>query len=178
MLDLQSPRWAELRHAYGSAEDVPEMLRRIQLSWDKKAWFDVWSALCHQSDVHTATYAAVPHLVNLLLNEHSLKRRADIYNFVCYSYSCSVLPQAAPCPTDLRPAYDKALKHAEEFLLQDLKLKWPLLNLRYAVSGLLSLRGDFAGSRLLDAYDAVDEEMLEFIKPFKFSSETFPEDVI
>ena len=28
-------------------------------------WFDLWSALCHQGDAYTASYAAVPFLVRL-----------------------------------------------------------------------------------------------------------------
>src|SRR5258708_11018426 len=28
-------------------------------------WFNLWSALCHQGDAYTASYAAVPHLVRM-----------------------------------------------------------------------------------------------------------------
>jgi hypothetical protein len=29
-------------------------------------WFDLWSALCHQGDVYSASFAAVPHVVRIL----------------------------------------------------------------------------------------------------------------
>ena len=30
-------------------------------------WFSLWSALCHQEDVYNASYAAVPHVVEIAL---------------------------------------------------------------------------------------------------------------
>ena len=62
--------WAALSHAYGSAEDVPDLLRRVVL--DRRPghvpgspWFELWSALCHQGDVFSASYAAVPLLTEI-----------------------------------------------------------------------------------------------------------------
>ena len=43
MLALDSPRWSELRHAYGTAADLP--------------------TLRHQGDVYTASYELEPELV-------------------------------------------------------------------------------------------------------------------
>ncbi|MEM7245831.1 MAG: hypothetical protein AAF533_10840 [Acidobacteriota bacterium] len=70
MLSLDSPRWHELRHAYGPADDVPDMLRRLAAlprhdSWvdDDPVWDDLWSCLCHQGTVYSSSFAAVPHLV-------------------------------------------------------------------------------------------------------------------
>lgn len=71
MLSLDDPRWTELQHAYGSAVDVPDMLRALALSTAPKTgyrdepWFSLWSSLCHQGDVYTASYVAVPHIVHL-----------------------------------------------------------------------------------------------------------------
>jgi len=68
MLDLMSPRWKELSHAYGPARDIPDLLKQLKTAPPKKdyrsePWFSRWSALCHQGDVYTASYAAVPHIV-------------------------------------------------------------------------------------------------------------------
>ena len=71
MLSLDDPRWRELRHAYGDAGDVPALLRSLALSTEPKAghrtepWFTLWSSLCHQGDVYTASYVAVPHIVQI-----------------------------------------------------------------------------------------------------------------
>ena len=71
MLSLDDPRWKELRHAYGSAADIPDLLRALARSTAPKRdsedepWFSLWSSLCHQGDVDTASYAAVPHIVQI-----------------------------------------------------------------------------------------------------------------
>lgn len=31
--------------------------------WKQEPWYGLWSSLCHQGDVYTASYAAVPHIV-------------------------------------------------------------------------------------------------------------------
>lgn len=62
--------WEQLRHAYGAADDIPELLQDVIEnpyergdSWKEGVWFKLWSALCHQGDIYTASIAAVPHLV-------------------------------------------------------------------------------------------------------------------
>ena len=71
VLPLDDPRWRELRHAYGHAADVPELLRALASSPVPRAgfrdepWFSLWSSLCHQGDVYTASYVAIPHIVHI-----------------------------------------------------------------------------------------------------------------
>lgn len=71
MLDLDDPRWGELRHAYGNAKDVPGLLRALALStgpiagFQDEPWFSLSSSLCHQGDVYTPSYAALPHIVQI-----------------------------------------------------------------------------------------------------------------
>ncbi len=57
------PDWRTLRHAYGSAEDIPELLD--QLSPDEKApmWDELWSRVCHQDSVYSASFAVLPYLL-------------------------------------------------------------------------------------------------------------------
>lgn len=71
MLALDDPCWSDLQHAYGSAVDVPELLLALASSTGPKTgyqdepWFSLWSRLCHQGDVYTASYVAVPHIVGI-----------------------------------------------------------------------------------------------------------------
>lgn len=68
MIELGDPRWEKLSHAYGSAADIPELLRQLagatgpKIRYDSEPWFTLWSSLCHQGDVYDASYAALPHL--------------------------------------------------------------------------------------------------------------------
>lgn len=59
--------WAALQHAYGEASDVPELISAAAASGEEygSAWEDVWSCLCHQGTVYTASYAAIPLLTDV-----------------------------------------------------------------------------------------------------------------
>jgi hypothetical protein len=68
--------WSELHHAYGPAGDIPTLLqdaRRAPAPSDYRdePWFSLWSALCHQGDVFTASYAAVPELMAIAEARHT-----------------------------------------------------------------------------------------------------------
>ena len=71
MLPLESLEWPLLRHAYGPASDVPGLVRRLvagpgpRKDIGAEPWESLWSRLCHQDDVYTASYAAVPHIVEI-----------------------------------------------------------------------------------------------------------------
>lgn len=71
MLALEDPLWGSLQHAYGDAADIPVLLTALASAPDKPAdataepWYSLWSDLCHQGDAYTASYAAVPHLVDI-----------------------------------------------------------------------------------------------------------------
>lgn len=56
--------WAALEHAYGTSVDVPALLAAAENSGEESgpAWNELWSRLCHQGTVYTASYAALPIL--------------------------------------------------------------------------------------------------------------------
>lgn len=76
-LDLSSSRWAALRHAYGSAEDVPRLLAQLA-SGDPDAAGELTGALFHQGSVYSASLAAVPHLLEIARVASTPQRRADV----------------------------------------------------------------------------------------------------
>ncbi|MFJ1840808.1 MULTISPECIES: hypothetical protein [unclassified Streptomyces] len=57
--------WSQLSHAYGSAEDMPTLLGRIAREPEPELWSDLWSALCHQGSVYSASFAALPWLADV-----------------------------------------------------------------------------------------------------------------
>lgn len=71
MIPLDAEDWLHLKHAYGSASDVPGLLEQLaenpgpKSDYQAEPWFSLWSCLCHQGDVYTASYAAVPHIVRI-----------------------------------------------------------------------------------------------------------------
>ncbi|MHA6758137.1 hypothetical protein [Streptacidiphilus sp. PAMC 29251] len=57
--------WSQLRHAYGTAEDIPDLLDRVDPDPQAREWGDLWSRLCHQGTVYSASYAALPALTQM-----------------------------------------------------------------------------------------------------------------
>jgi hypothetical protein len=67
-LPLDDPKWGQLTHAYGSAGDIPPLLRQLldfpsSQNYKDEPWYTLWSSLCHQGDVYPASFAAVPHII-------------------------------------------------------------------------------------------------------------------
>lgn len=78
MLDgLDDIKWAELGHAYGSAGDVPDLIRQL-LSDDEdmlEETFDaLFSNIWHQGTVYEASAYAVPFLIEVVQSETVLMR--------------------------------------------------------------------------------------------------------
>src|SRR4051794_35770324 len=67
MLPLDDPRWQTYRGGYRAPYDASPALRRL---FDEGAtpelWDELWEDLHHQNDVGSASYAAVPWLVEFL----------------------------------------------------------------------------------------------------------------
>lgn len=134
MLELDDSRWSQLTHAYGPASDTPSLLRSLaersgQLGANDEPWFTLWSSLCHQGDVYTASYAAVPHVVGIALAQ------SDPFDFSFLLLPASVEVARAngrgpAVPDFLLPAYDLAISrlpdcvsaHRDETWSQDMTI--------------------------------------------------------
>jgi hypothetical protein len=57
------PDWALLKHAYGAAEDIPDLLAALSPDMKAPVWDPLWSRLCHQGTVYSASFAALPVLL-------------------------------------------------------------------------------------------------------------------
>jgi hypothetical protein len=128
VLDLQSPRWRKLTHAYGSAEDIPVLIEQLRTApapknYQDEPWFSLWSALCHQSDVYTASYAAVPHVVAIAAGKPE-KERIPHISLVAHIEACRHRKKAPRIPTDLRSSYSSALEHVASMIIECLRQQW------------------------------------------------------
>jgi hypothetical protein len=59
------PDWKKLKHAYGSAEDIPELLAQVTPGPESEVWTELVSRLCHQGSVYSASFAALPYLTEI-----------------------------------------------------------------------------------------------------------------
>jgi hypothetical protein len=75
VVPLSSPEWSKLTHAYGSAANIPGLLKQLESFppsvGDAEPWFTLWSSLFHQGDIFPASFAAVPHVVSALASAPS-----------------------------------------------------------------------------------------------------------
>jgi hypothetical protein len=111
MLSLDSPEWKNLRHAYGSANDIPALLQQLRdlpsSEGDTEPWFTLWSALAHQGDVYSASFAAVPYVVEFLAQD---PQRADhsYFQFPAWVEICRA-KNGIDVPAELAQTYTAAL---------------------------------------------------------------------
>lgn len=111
MLSLDDPLWSGLQHAYGAATDIPALLKQLadlpSSDIDKEPWFSLWSALAHQGDVYSASFAAVPHVIAALATA-SLKAGFSYFQFPTWVEICRA-KKCVPVPEHLAPAYFESL---------------------------------------------------------------------
>ncbi|MEX8518384.1 MAG: hypothetical protein AB3X44_07705 [Leptothrix sp. (in: b-proteobacteria)] len=111
MLSLDDSRWSELQHAYGAASDVPPLLKQLadlpSSENDRDPWFFLWSALAHQGDVYSASFAAVPHVIEALASA-PMMAEFSYFQFPAWVEICRI-KNCVPIPEDLSPAYFQSL---------------------------------------------------------------------
>ena len=128
MLELNSPRWEELSHAYGEASNIPGLIEQLKITppstkFKSEPWYSIWSSLCHQNDVYTASYAAVPHIVASAATK-PVRERLAFFNFVTWVEVCRHRRTAPTMPSDLESAYSDSLQHTRELLLECFGTQW------------------------------------------------------
>jgi hypothetical protein len=73
--------WGALQHAYGSAEDIPALLASAAETRETtgKVWDDLWSRLCHQGTVYSASRAALPALAAMASSREPAGYQAPLH---------------------------------------------------------------------------------------------------
>jgi hypothetical protein len=161
MLALDDARWSELTHAYGSASDIPNLLRQLALSPQPRGpaaepFFSLWSSLCHQGDVYGASYAAVPHIVQIGLSAGKL---ID-FSFFLLPASVEVARshgRGPEVPRDVAAAYRAALGSLVECANRQGPMAWDR-DMTIAVAAALAVaKGD---PRLAEALMNLDADWI------------------
>ena len=167
VLDLDSPRWLELRHAYGNAGDIPALLRALAARPDaegpnEEPWFTLWSALAHQDDVYSASFAAVPHVVRILADAPALGG-SDLLHFPAWVEVCR-LKKTAPVPTDLMDSYSAAIGALPALAARSLEGRRDESRLRCACAAIAAAKGQVAmAEAMLELSPAVASDFLQWL---------------
>jgi hypothetical protein len=165
MLALDSPRWSELRHAYGAASDIPDLLRQLKAlppsENDNEPWFTLWSALAHQGDVYSASFAAVPHVVKALASAPA-DAHFTYFQFPAWIEACRQKQQVS-VPPDLAPAYHAALAQLPALVAAAAERPWDEGFLRCALSAVAAAKGSgIVAEAVQELSPEVAEEFMEW----------------
>jgi hypothetical protein len=165
VLSLDSPRWVELRQAYGSAENIPPLLGQLDSlpasGGDAEPWFSLWSALAHQDTVYSASFAAVPHVVKILASAPALAPET-YFHFPAWVEICRANKQVE-IPEDLRAAYFDALKQLPRLVAEASIRPWEEGFLRCGLAAIAAAKGQPAvAEAALELSPEVAQEFLEW----------------
>ncbi|MBS1970187.1 MAG: hypothetical protein JSU04_07750 [Bdellovibrionales bacterium] len=165
MLKLDDPRWSELQHAYGVATDVPALLKQLtdipSSEDDKEPWFSIWSALAHQGNVYSASFAAVPHVIEALASA-PLSADFSYFQFPAWVEICRA-KNNVPVPEDIAAAYFDALSRLPVLMAAASSRKWDEGFLRCALSAVAAAKGQpLIAEAVLELSPDVAAEFMEW----------------
>jgi hypothetical protein len=135
--------------------DLPSSLN------DNEPWFSLWSALAHQGDVHSASFAAVPHVIEALASAPS---RADFsyFQFPAWVEACRV-KNGVPVPEDIAPAYFESLSRLPALVAAAASREWDEEFLRCALAAVAAAKGHAAiAEAVLELSPEVAAEFMEW----------------
>jgi len=157
--------WADFTHAYGSAANMPKLLELARRApaggpYTEEPWFSLWSSLCHQGDVYTASYAAVPELVAIAqarMGEHAVARECILLAGAIELERARPLGVEPPTvPLEILDVYEEALAEGARMAERLLETERDPDYVRGLESASAAMRGDSATARRLSDRD-VDE---------------------
>ncbi len=103
-LPLDDPLWRKLDDAHRQT-DIPGVLRRLAADWDTETSNSLfWDDLCHQDTCYGATYAAIPHLLEIAGS--SPEAASDIALFLGYVATVAFEPYDGATPQGLPDTLD------------------------------------------------------------------------
>lgn len=165
MLSLENRRWLELKHAYGPAGDIPALLRQLEQVPSSKdeaePWLTLWSALAHQGDIYSASFAAVPYVVRALASAPT-KADHSYFQFPAWVEICRS-KNNVEIPEDLRSAYFESLAQLPSLVAQASTRSWDPSFLACALAAVAAAKGQpSVAEAALELTPEVAQEFLEW----------------
>jgi hypothetical protein len=135
------PNWRELRHAYGSAEDIPEIISSLTPDPTSQAWEDLWSRVCHQGTTYSASPAVLPSLL-IVASNWSITDRA---------MPLALAGAIVAAPQTILDGYEETVEGLRNLALDTVKSPGLFREDRiYVMQSVLAFQGDRLWGRLLD----------------------------
>jgi hypothetical protein len=165
MLALESAEWQELGHAYGPASDIPDLLRRLaqdtgpKTGFQEEPWHSLWSSLCHQGDVYAASYAAIPHIVDIALGT-TLQMDLSFFLLPTCVEIARAKGRGPGIPPALELAYRRALRRLLECAIRHTREDWDNVTAVLAMAAMAAAKGR---TELAEAMIELDDDVIRRI---------------
>jgi hypothetical protein len=143
LLPLDSPVWQTLSHAYGSAEDIPLLLKALAIAYEnqKETWGELWSCLCHQGTVYSASFSAAPHLV-VQASTLPREQRVPFIHLAGMIERGRLVRNGSPLTKMSESVYLASLVVLESLILDCLQSHWDEYIYKMLFSVLVTIRGN------------------------------------
>ena len=156
-LPLNDPRWSQLAHAYGSAVDIPPLLRQLSSfpssqSYKDDPWYSLWSSLCHQGDVYSASFAAVPHVI--IAAAADPKRASYSYFLLPASVEIARVKGSVPIPEYLEMPYFRSLAIVPGIVAEAAGENWDEDFCSSALAAIAAAKGHFSIAEIIRELDS------------------------
>lgn len=139
--------WSTLKHAYGIASDLPALLASLSPDPQCDVWDELWSRLCHQGSVYSASFAALPVLADVAETWRPSDRPQLISLAACILATRDV---SGACPDELRRSVESLVPRLQRLCRETLaETGLSAHDFIYVLQAARSLEGDrFWGEEL------------------------------
>lgn len=135
------PNWKELKHAYGSAEDIPEIISALRPDPTSSAWHELWSRVCHQGTTYSASPAVLPLLLDIASNWNAADRTMPL----------ALAGSIVSAPRTILNEYEGTVEALRSLALDTVKNRQLSRNDRiYIMQSILAFQEDPLWGRVLD----------------------------
>jgi hypothetical protein len=165
-MNLDNNEWVNLTSGYKIPYDASVPLRKLKSTDDpetiKAVFEELWENLYHQGDVGTASYYAVPHLVEICISKNSLD-----WNYVGL---CFIIEEARAAANNLsltsglEQEYFDSLHKLGDYLLKNFKSINGEITIQAALAFLAMMQGQIKLGSLIYKLDddMIDQLLNEF----------------
>jgi hypothetical protein len=152
-------RWSELSHAYGFAGNLEPLLRSLyefppESQAKAEPWQTLWSSLCHQGDVYSASFAAVPVIVDALGT--CPEKASPSYFHLPVCIELARVAHHFEVPIKLRKPYAAAIARLPGLVAEASRASWGADMTVVAAAAIAVAKGHWNIAELLISIDSPD----------------------
>jgi hypothetical protein len=156
---LNGIRWSELSHAYGFAGNLEPLLKALygfpsEADPKSEPWHTLWSSLYHQGDVYSASFAAVPVIVDALSARPASATKSYFQLPACIELAR--VRNHASVPTDLEKQYFGALSKLPGLVAEAASHPWDQDLTTVALAAFAVSKGQWTTAQLLINIEGAD----------------------